>query len=141
MHKAKRKAWEMSILSSAGIGLGFSLAVTILGVCIGAILISNEYLKPQGIIYLSIIIQFISSLVGALFAGKISAEKKVIASGLAAISYFCVLVGVAILVFDGIKGGFIAGIVACLVGSGAAIMLCNRAKIRPKRKRRRMVTR
>ena len=141
MQKTKMKLWGGSMLSTIGIGLGTSTVLTILCASIGALLIYNEYLKPQTMIYVSTIIQFVATFAGALTAGKLAGENILPICALVGVSYFAVLFAVALLFFEGIAGGVVWGILACSVGIGGAIMLCVKQKTPRRRKNRRMTTR
>ena len=129
--------WKKDLPASVGFGLGISVVVTFLGVSLCALFVINGYFKPQSMIHMSIIIQFISSFVGSVISGKIAKDNKLVASVFVATSYFFTLIAVAMLLFDGVFGALIPGLFACLIGCGAAILLCNKAKTHPKRTRRR----
>lgn len=114
------------------IGLGISVVCSVLIMMFLAYCIENEYMNITKISIMSFVILLISSFMGAFGAGVVAKEKKIIACAGAVGAYYVVLMTIAVVVFDGVRGGALLGFLACTIGFGGASLLSLKEKSRSK---------
>lgn len=139
MKKSKLTTADPSMYKAFMIGVIISVATLLFLVMVSALMISNENITIDTSNYLAGVVQFIATFVGCLVAGKLNKNRIVclIVTGA------CVFVQIAaaILLFGGISGGFIPGLIANFAGCGGAFLLCISRNNRSVNKRRRVRSR
>ena len=115
-------AWSIlfGVLASSVITIVLSMLI--------ALFISSEYFDINIRYIASMIIQLIAALIGAYTTGKISNDRKQIASVCTVAIYCFILLSAAILFFDGIASHFWAVLLSGGVGCISAILLNNSRK-------------
>lgn len=141
MPKLNNKTAISSSLISGGIGTASSIVIALLLTVIGAIFIENEYLNIGSVNILALTIQFVSSLVGTLIAGKLSRTNYFLSCGAVCGCYFLLMLITAMLFFDGVGGSVLLSALAILIGGGTAILLCTKGNNRIKRRKKRVRSR
>lgn len=126
MRKLKFANKENSILKAVCAGILGAAVVTLFFSAIAGIFIESEYLDIQSVAIMAAIIQGISVFAGALIAGKMTLEKKMLSCILVSACYYLTLFGLALLFFEGVTGSAIYGFFVCLLSAFLAIMVCSR---------------
>lgn len=114
-----------NVLTSIGVGLLVALVITIFLTTVLTSLVQNKKIDEKEIISV-FLIRFIATLIGGM-SGTVSSDKKLlpIIGGISAI-YLLILVGVGIVLFDGVISKLWLG--ALSVAFGGAIVLLIRVK-------------
>lgn len=136
MQKMRPKISGLGILPACGIGIAVSLLVTVLIAWVTAIFISNEYFEINTIVFAAIVSQFLATFIGAFLVGKITDNNKMLTCCLAGGLYYLLLIGTAMLFFDGISGKLFVGLISCALGCFAGILTSSRQKKRSGRTRK-----
>lgn len=113
-----------TIIIGAGTGIAISVAIS----AILAIFILNEYFEITSAVYFPLVVQFISSFVGALVAGKGAGERITGPCAIASALTLTLQICFGVLLFDGVAGNILWGALGCLIGFIAAISICKRPK-------------
>ena len=137
MKKGKWTEKKPSLPAAAGIGLIVSMVASLLITMITSICIMNEYIELNGAIYIVIIGQFICAFTGVLTAGKIAPENKMIACVVSAGAFFLIMLGIGMLLFDGVGRTALWGLLSCAAGSILGIFFIFKAQSRVGAKKRR----
>lgn len=116
MIKQKSADSSYSIAAGIGIGVGVSMLMTLILTAVLALLISREYLAESSLGVSTIVIQLISSLVGAWIAYRQIKSKRLAVCLGAALGYFLLLLGCTALFFNGQYQGVGGSAVAILIG-------------------------
>ncbi len=119
------------------IGVGIGMAVSISLSAILAIFINNQYLQIESAAYFPIVVQFLSVFIGAYIAGRGAGEGAVATCGVTSGVMLVVQMCLGVLFFDGISGNLLWGILGCIGGMIAAILVCKRPKKSHSRGRKR----
>ena len=136
LRKAKLIRMKTGFVSACLIGCALALVLTIVGSMLGAVFINNEYLDINVNGVLGIVIRFLSVFLGAVLAGKLTDESKMLCCMVVAGAYFAILCGSSLLFFEGIGVQLFAGFLTCLAACVGGILLSTKAKTRVKHKRR-----
>ncbi len=132
-----RSRADGSLLVSCVVGVGTAVLLSLVtGVGI-ALLVSAEKLNIGSIPFATILIQFLSAMIGSLLAGRIMTGNRQLACVLTAGVYFLLLLGCALLFWDGITSGILVGTIACGLGCLMAVILCRKRNTRNTRTRKR----
>lgn len=137
----KRKNLQLTLLQGMCVGGFCAIILGGIFVLVAPIFILNEYLDMNMLEVLAIGIHFLCAFFGSLVAGLSAYEKKWMAVCGGTGIYFVIMNSIGILFFDGVSGRFLGGLIACVVGALAAIVLLNREKKTVKRKRKAMRSR
>ena len=137
MPKARSKSKMNIQIPASLLGLLVSWAITVLMLCVGAIFITNEYIEINLADVLSVIIVFLSSLIGCLSA-KISDKSNALMNIiLISVSYIMSLIITGMLFFDGIIGRVFVEILAVFSGALIVLLFGNKDKKAASIKKRR----
>lgn len=130
MQKIKlAKTKNLKIMGSS-VGLLAAMLVTLFLSAIAGIFIQNEYINMDTLTVMTKIIQGLSVLVGALIAGVLIPEKKIISCVVIGMVYYLVLAGCSLLLFDGLNSGAISSLLSCATAVFLAVLLCTKGKRR-----------
>lgn len=127
MKLAKTKNLKIVGLS---VGLLAAMLVTLFLSAIAGIFIQNEYIKMDMVTVIAIIIQGLSVLAGALIAGILTPEKKIISCVVIGIVYYMGLAGCSLLLFDGLNSEAIGSLLTCATSVILAVLICTKGKRR-----------
>lgn len=109
-----------SILTGVILAIVISVAATVL---LGALVI-NETVKYEHVKFVAPVIQFASSVVCGLVAGKIAGQKYAVITSGAVAGYCFILTATTVTVFGGEFGNVGLGILMCAVGAVVSCLLC-----------------
>ena len=98
------------------LGVVLALITAILLSALGAVFLDNESLQIGVIPYVTFVIWFATSFLGAFFSGRIGEGKWLLKSGVTVILYHIILLAVGIFLFDGVTGSVIYGLLCGLAG-------------------------
>lgn len=130
MQKIKlTKTKNLKIMGSS-VGLLAAMLVTLFLSAIAGIFIQNEYIIMEMVTVMAIIIQGLSVLVGALIAGILTPEKKIISCVVIGIVYYLGLAGCSLLLFDGLNSEAFSSLLTCAAAVFCAVLLCTRGERR-----------
>ena len=119
---SKRDLTEVCRCSLMGIGL--AIVVTVIMTLCFAVCVQNEYMRINTIRYCSVVTVFTGGAFGAILAGKLIKDYKVLACAFSCIGYYLILLIAGCLCFDidGSKLGvpFLACCGAGFIGSFVA---------------------
>ena len=124
-----------NLYQSMILGVALSVVTTVLLAALGAVFIDNETLNIGGIPCISYIVLGLSSFLCVFVSGRNRGERWLLRSGLAISIYYLLLIGVGILIFDGITGGVIYGLLAGLLGFAGAAFLISRRQFKLKNRK------
>ncbi len=128
MKKIRSQKRDKTMPLSAGIGTSVAALVSVVCVCVLALLISGESLPLNTALLAMPAVQLLSAFLGCLVAGQTVSCNKSATCGIVCASYYVLLVGVSALFMQGISGEFWVGILMSVLGCLAAMFLCAREK-------------
>ena len=134
MQKAKRGIRKMTQVSSCAVGAGAALLGGVALVSIGTLCISNEYFTLQNLGAISVVVQFLTALIGCVIAGSVSENNQIASCAITAGTIFLTLLCVGILFFDGVSGTVLAGAFAVILGFAVSLLIVLRKKKRSTRR-------
>lgn len=134
MQKAKHGIKKMTQVSSCVVGTGVAFLAGIAFVSLGALCISNEYFTLQNLGVIGVAVQFFTALIGCVTAGCVSSDNQIISCAITAGAILLMLICVAILFFDGVSSGILAGVIAVILGFAASLLIVLRMKKRSPRR-------
>ena len=134
--KQKITKGNHTLSASIGIGLGASVLSAILFASIVALMISSEKISEESMQLFTYITLCVSSLIGALIAGKRTAGKYALSTGSTAISFAFALIATGILFFNGGFHNLLLNTLSILIGGVIACTICITSK--PNGRRRKM---
>lgn len=126
--KQKIAKGNHTLSSSIGMGLGASILCALILALVTAFMITSEKVNEESMQYFTYIILCVSSLVGALIAGKRTGSKYALSTGSTALSFAFALVGTGILFFNGGFHNLLSNTLAILVGGVIACTICITSK-------------
>ena len=113
------------------IGVVLAIILTILMSAISAIFLDNESIGLNLIPYISVIIWLVSGFVSAFCAGYAGEGNWILRSIIATGIYYVILLGVGILLFDGVDGDVVVGLIAGVIGFVLALFAISRKRKMP----------
>ena len=138
MRKKRMKTGKQPLHISAGIGVGISVLIAIMGGLVCALCIHNEYLNMEAAGVGAYVVLFCSVLVGALIASSLVAEKNLIVAGAVCVADYVLLICCAMAAFDGVGDRALLGLIVCLA-AGLCVIVLNfskeKAGNKPKRRK------
>ena len=137
MRKKTKDVRVISDYKKIMIGAGIGMAASILLSAVLAIFINNQYLQIKSTAYFPIVVQFMSVFIGAYIAGRGVGENVIATCSVTSLVIFVVQICLGVLLFDGISGNFLWGVLGCVGGMIAAILVCKRPKKSHSRGRKR----
>ncbi len=137
MRKKTKDVRVISDYKKIMIGAGIGMATSILLSAVLAIFINNQYLQIKSAAYFPIVVQFVSVFIGAYIAGRGAGENAIATCTVTSLVIFVVQICLGVLLFDGISGNLLWGVLGCVGGMIAAILVCKRPKKSHSRGRKR----
>lgn len=122
--KHNKKGRTRPMVTEMGMGLLVAIAISIILAIGVSVLIMNGSVAESNVKYFAIPIQFISSFLGALLAGKRIGQKYAIVCGSIGISYCFILLSATIMFFKSSFAMVGIGIGMCVAGCMAACAIC-----------------
>ena len=119
-----KKGRTRPVVAEVGMGLLVAIAISIILAIGVSVLIMNGTVAESNVKYFAIPIQFISSFLGALLAGKRIGQKYAIVCGSVGISYCFILLATTIMFFKSSFTMVGIGIGVCIAGCMAACAIC-----------------
>ena len=113
-----------SVLRSISVGVLSCSAVSILGAAGAASLVINERMQESSMRYFSLAILLLATFLGGLIAAKLAGQKRALVSGIVALIYSLLLVGITILFFEGAFVNVLMSMLAVALGFAASCLLC-----------------
>ncbi len=110
----------MSIPSGIAVGLGVSLAVTLLGAAVTASLLSKEMMTQLGLGYGAMITLLAASAAGGFTAWRMIRHRRLLVCGIHGAGYLALLLGVTALLFGGGYQGI--GVTAAVILAGDGVV-------------------
>lgn len=123
------------------IGASITIITMLILSIISAICIVNEYFAINTIPYIAILIQFLGTFLGTVFAGKNINSQKVMACAVTGGTCYILQLCFAMLFYNGISRDFWIGFMATSAGIICAILLSTKEKKRSDSKRKRKIYR
>lgn len=133
--KMKIEGGSSSMISGMSAGILASILTSIILAMLTAVLVINEKFSENGMHYFSFGITLVSSMIGGLIAGKRMGGKYALATFLTGGIYYLVLIGVGILLFDGLASGVWTILAAIGIGSICACTICITGKSRGRKRK------
>lgn len=133
--KYNKRGRTRPVVAEVGMGLLLTIVTSILLAIGVSVLVSNGTAAESNVRYFAITIQFISSFLGALLAGKRIGQKYAIVCGSVGISYCFILLATTIMFFKSSFTMVGIGIGMCVAGCMAACAICMIRKGRPGRRK------
>ena len=130
MKRIKQNGTIQTPVKAVAVGVAIALIVTLVGCCIGAVCIDNEYMNISTAKMVSMIIIMISGFIGAIIAEKISKTGKTIVCLLVPASLCLIMMSVGALFFGGLGGQALIGIVVSGAASLGALLFNLKGKSR-----------
>lgn len=124
MKKGKLTVAQASLSRACILGIGISVVILLSLALVAALLISNEKIDISTSSYIAGAAQFVAAFVGCLITGKLIKERTFVACLIVVAGCVFVQLAAALLFFNGISVGMIAGLLANVAGCGGAILLC-----------------
>lgn len=118
------------------IGVFVAILVSVLLAMLMTVLIINERVSETSIQYFDFAILLVASFCGGMVATQQTGEKRVLVSGLTAVTYCLFLVASGILFFDGGFQNLWTSAVAIAVGGIGSCVLCVRGKMKIARRKK-----
>ena len=118
----------------AALGTGVSIVIAALLLLLATVLINKNQLNIQQSGVIIFATQLIASFGGGVVTGKITGEKITISIGVCTAAYFLILIVIAMLFGDGIKGSIISNLVGVIIG--AVVSIFANVKLQHKKKRK-----
>ena len=132
---AKRmKGKTLSLPVGIGIGIAVSMALTVGGAMLLAVLINGEQMGFASLSTAISLIHLIASFAGTYLATALTQQKKLITASATAAGYLIVLLGMTALLFGGQYEGVWLSLLMVLLGAGCVILLDLRGSKSPARK-------
>lgn len=131
-HRPVKKKYSIGIGTS--IGVAISIISCILLAAVLTTLTLNETFREEGMEYAASIILLLSSLAGALFAGKIVEERKYLTCLMTVGTFTFLLLGITILFFGSAFHNMLLNLAMVLIGGGISILINTKKKKRTVRK-------
>ncbi len=128
MKKIRSQKRDKTMPLAAGIGTLIAVLVSVVCVCVLALLISGESLPLNTALLAMPAVQLLSAFLGCMVAGQTVSSNKSAACGVVCAVYYVLLTGVSALFMQGISGKFWVGILMTVFGCLAAMLLCAREK-------------
>lgn len=123
MTKNKRvTGTAMSMPGGIALGVGISVAITIIGAAILAWLLASERMSETALGYGIMLVLVLASAAGAMTACGAVKRRKLMVSGICCAGYYLALLCVA-LVFGGQFEGMLVHAVLVLLGGGISVIL------------------
>ena len=119
--KRKNTGRAMSLPAGIALGIGISLAVSILGAMVLAWLIVSERAGESAIGYGCVVIIPMASLVGCICAWKFIRHQRLMITGITAAGFYLALLALALLFGGKFEGMGVAAILV-LLGGGIALI-------------------
>lgn len=121
------------------IGALSAMLITLLLVAIGGIFIQNEYLGFNKATLISMGIQGVSVLAGAIITSMQLKNNRLLSCILVSAIYFSVLICIALLFFEGLKTNAVVSVFICFIAAILAAFISQKGqrsvRVRNKRKR------
>lgn len=124
----------MSIPAGLALGAGISMVVTLLGCSILAWMLDGEKIPESGIGYGSLLILWLSSMLGSMGASVTVKHQLLPVSMLTGVCYFGILLAITALFFGGQYQGMGVTALMVLAGSGCAVLALINGQGRGKKK-------
>ncbi len=114
---------ESKIPVGLAMGLGLSLAITLLGAAVTAWMVLKEWIRESSMGFGLLGVQGIASAAGAYLAMTKVKRRKLQVCMLSGLCYYLLLMAAAALFFDGVYQGLGASAIAVLTGSAAVALV------------------
>ncbi len=137
MKKGKLNVARRSMFASVFVGVAASVAISTLIIITVSLCVLNEYFEFDKIQYIALIGMLICAFIGALVSGKTTYENKILVCCISVGLYYLLTLGIGILLFDGVGGSALWGILACVIGCATGIYVVMKPKSRAVAKNRR----
>jgi putative membrane protein (TIGR04086 family) len=108
------------------IGIVTAMVLSILSAAVSAVFVDNESIKIGAIPYISFLVWVISSLLCAFISGRTGEGSLLLRCGIAVGIYYCILLCIGIVAFDGLNGNVLYGLVGCFLGLVIAIIVISK---------------
>ena len=132
MVKKEQQNREGNLAVSVVIGMGISVAVSLLGAIVITVLTMNEMIADQTIDYCVLALILIASIVGNLVSMLLEKRKLMIISIATSIAFALVLLAITAMFFEGQYHGVAATLLVIIGGGISSMLIVGRAISRPK---------
>ena len=113
---------------SIGIGVIIAMVLSVLSAAMVAVFIDNETIGIEAIPYVTFVVWVISAFLCAYISGRKGEGKWILHSAVAAVIYYSVLLSAGIVIFDGVNGNALNGLLGSLLGFIGASFLVAKGK-------------
>lgn len=133
----KNRNGERTALFSGGMGALLAVAISLAFALLIPFSVLSGMVDMNAAIVMIPAVQGISAFLGAVIAGKLTQNNKLLSVGVVSGVYIAILICTGLLFFDGLGEGVVIGILSVIIGSAVAILILNKRKSASKSRGRR----